>query len=87
MGLHSRCGYPGGCIGPLGVGFGPDLLGNDSGRGWGRALGHIALFRLIGLAVLRRVGRGKPEANACRGGLIIRFARRLATTMRWPPRQ
>ena len=57
MGLHSMCGYAGGCIGPLGVGFVLDFVGNDSTLGWGLAFGHIALFTLIGLAVLRRVGR------------------------------
>ena len=60
MGLHSMCGYAGGCIGPLGVGFVLDLVGNDSALGWGLGFGHIALFTLIGLAVLRRVGRNTP---------------------------
>jgi predicted MFS family arabinose efflux permease len=60
MGLHSMCGYAGGCIGPLGVGFVLDFVGNDSALGWGLAFGHIALFTLIGFAVLRRVGRTTP---------------------------
>jgi hypothetical protein len=60
MGLHSMCGYAGGCIGPLSVGFVLDLVGTESALGWGLAFGHISLFTLIGLAVLRRVGRGAP---------------------------
>jgi MFS family permease len=60
MGLHSMCGYAGGFFGPLGVGFVLDLVGNDNGLGWGLGFGHIALFTLIGLAVLRRVGRSTP---------------------------
>ena len=60
MGLHSMCGYAGGCIGPLGVGLALDLVGNDSVLGWGLGFGHIALFTLMGLAVLRRIGRGSP---------------------------
>jgi MFS family permease len=57
MGLHSMCGYAGGCIGPLGVGFVLDLIGNDSAPGWGLGFGHIALFTLTGLIILRRVSR------------------------------
>jgi len=60
MGLHSMCGYAGGCIGPLGVGFVLDLAGNDSALGWGLGFGHIALFTVLGLAVLRRIGHGTP---------------------------
>ena len=37
MGLHSMCGYAGGFIGPLGVGFMLDLVGNDSPLSWGLA--------------------------------------------------
>jgi MFS family permease len=62
MGLHSMCGYAGGCIGPLSVGFILDLAGSDTALGWGLGFGHIALFTLIGLAVLRRVGRNAPAA-------------------------
>jgi predicted MFS family arabinose efflux permease len=61
MGLHSMCGYAGGFVGPLSVGFVLDLFGSDSGLGWGLAFGHIALFTLIGLAVLRWAGRSEPE--------------------------
>src|SRR5439155_4740287 len=62
MGLHSMCGYAGGCIGPLGVGFMLDLVGNDGALGWGLAFGHIALFTLVGLVVLRRVSRPAQPA-------------------------
>jgi MFS family permease len=58
MGLHSMCGYAGGCIGPLGVGFVLDLVGHDSALGWGLGFGHLAVVTLIGLVVLRRVSRG-----------------------------
>jgi MFS family permease len=57
MGLHSMCGYAGGCIGPLGVGFVLDLVGNSDALGWGLAFGHIAIFTLVGLTILHRVGR------------------------------
>ena len=62
MGLHSMCGYAGGCIGPLGVGFVLDLAGNDAALGWGLGFGHIALFTLAGLVVLRRVSRTAQPA-------------------------
>jgi sugar phosphate permease len=62
MGLHSMCGYAGGCIGPLGVGFVLDRVGNDAAVGWGLGFGHLALITLIGLAVLRRLGRRAPAA-------------------------
>jgi MFS family permease len=65
MGLHSMCGYAGGCIGPLGVGLVLDLSRNDSALGWGLGFGHLALFTLIGLIVLRRVGqRARTSALA-----------------------
>ena len=54
MGLHSMCGYAGGFIGPLGVGFLLDLVG--SSQGWGVAFGHLALITLTGLFFLRRLG-------------------------------
>ena len=54
MGLHSMCGYPGGFIGPLGVGLVLDCAGNADG--WGLAFGHLALITLTGLFVLRRLG-------------------------------
>jgi MFS family permease len=62
MGLHSMCGYAGGSIGPLGVGFVLDLVGNESSLGWGLAFGHIALFTLVGLVVLRRVSQAAQLA-------------------------
>jgi MFS family permease len=56
MGLHSMCGYAGGFLGPLGVGVALDLAG--PGRlGWALGFGHLALVTLLGLAVLRRLGR------------------------------
>jgi len=64
MGLHSMCGYAGGFIGPLGVGFVLDLVGNDSPLSWGLAFGHIAVFTLAGLIVLRRVSRPPQLVHA-----------------------
>jgi predicted MFS family arabinose efflux permease len=61
MGLHSMCGYAGGCIGPLGVGLVLDLAGADSDLGWGLGFGHLAIVTLVGLAVLRRVGRAASD--------------------------
>ena len=56
MGLHSMCGYAGGFIGPLGVGFALDMAGSNVLLGWGLGFGHLALVTLAGLVVLRRVG-------------------------------
>jgi MFS family permease len=64
MGLHSMCGYAGGCIGPLGVGLVLDLAGNDNPLGWGLGFGHIALFTLIGFVVLRSVAPAPALAAA-----------------------
>ena len=57
MGLHSMCGYTGGFLGPLGVGFALDLAGSNVELGWGLGFGHLALVTLAGLFVLRRLGR------------------------------
>ena len=57
VGLHSMSGYEGGFIGPLGVGFVLDLLGGNSITGWGLAFGHIAVITLMGLFILRKLGR------------------------------
>ena len=57
MGLHSMAGYGGGFIGPLGVGLVLDLCGGDSVMGWGLAFGHLAMITLMGLFILRRLGR------------------------------
>lgn len=57
MGLHSMCGYAGGFLGPLGVGIALDLAGPDSRFGWALAFGHVTVVTLIGLAILRRIGR------------------------------
>ena len=61
MGLHSMAGYAGGFLGPLGVGLALDLSGGDGVLGWGLAFGHLAVVTLGGLAVLRRLGRVRPE--------------------------
>ena len=53
MGLHSMCGYAGGFVGPLGVGFALDLAGSNVGLGWGLGFGHLAVVTLLGFAVLR----------------------------------
>jgi hypothetical protein len=57
MGLHSMSGYGGDFIGPLGVGFILDLSGGNSVTGWGLAFGHIAVITLMGLFILRKLGR------------------------------
>lgn len=56
MGLHSMAGYAGGFLGPLGVGLVLDLCG-DNITGWGLGFGHLAVVTLIGLFVLRKLGR------------------------------
>lgn len=56
MGLHSMCGYAGGFLGPLGVGVALDLAGPE-GLGWAIGFGHLAVVTLLGLALLRRLGR------------------------------
>jgi len=55
MGLHSMCGYAGGFIGPLGVGFCLDLAGDNLVLGWGLGFAHLAVVTLAGLAVLRHL--------------------------------
>jgi predicted MFS family arabinose efflux permease len=57
MGLHSMCGYAGGFAGPLGVGIALDITGRGSGLAWSLAFGHLALVGLLGLVLLRRLGR------------------------------
>jgi len=57
MGLHSRAGYAGGFLGPLGVGIVLDLAGGDTVLGWGLAFGHIAVFTVGGFVILRSLGR------------------------------
>ena len=56
MGLHSMCGYAGGFLGPLGVGVALDLAGPGT-LGWALGFGHLAVVTLVGLVVLRRLGR------------------------------
>jgi nitrate/nitrite transporter NarK len=56
MGLHSMCGYAGGFIGPLGVGFALDLAGSNLTLGWGLGFGQLALVSLTGLAFVRKLG-------------------------------
>jgi len=57
MGLHSMCGYAGGFLGPIIVGIALDLAGPTDAMGWALAFGHVAPVTLIGLWVLRRLGR------------------------------
>ncbi|MBU8536644.1 MFS transporter [Falsiroseomonas tokyonensis] len=57
MGLHSMCGYAGGFLGPLGVGVALDWAGPEALSAWGLAFGHVAVVTLLGLLVLRRLGR------------------------------
>lgn len=57
MGLHSMCGYAGGFVGPIGVGMALDLAGPEAVLGWVLAFGHIAPVTLLGLWVVRRLGR------------------------------
>jgi hypothetical protein len=57
MGLHSMAGYTGGFLGPLGVGLALDLAGGDGALGWGLGFGHLAVVTMIGLVVLRWLGR------------------------------
>jgi hypothetical protein len=57
MGLHSMCGYAGGCVGPPLAGFVLDVFGPDTVVGWGFAFGHLALITLTGLAVVRHFNR------------------------------
>ena len=56
MGLHSMCGYAGGFIGPLGVGFALDTAGNNLILGWGLGFGQLAIISLVGLIFVRRWG-------------------------------
>jgi MFS family permease len=57
MGLHSMCGYAGGFVGPIGVGLALDIAGPGNVFGWMLAFGHLALVTLLGLCMLRRLGR------------------------------
>jgi MFS family permease len=56
MGLHSMCGYAGGFIGPLGIGFALDMAGNNSVLGWGIGFGQLAVISLVGLIFVRLLG-------------------------------
>jgi MFS family permease len=56
MGLHSMCGYAGGFIGPLGVGFALDMAGKNFVLGWGLGFGQLAMISIIGLIFVRRLG-------------------------------
>ncbi|HEV8680832.1 MAG TPA: MFS transporter, partial [Stellaceae bacterium] len=69
MGLHSMAGYTGGFLGPLGVGLVLDLAGGDGPIGWGLGFGHVAIVTLVGLAILRRLGR--PTAAPLRPGTEV----------------
>jgi hypothetical protein len=61
MGLHSLCGYAGGFLGPVGVGFALDVAGTGP-AGWALAFGHLALVTLAGLLAVRWLGRGQESA-------------------------
>jgi MFS family permease len=54
MGLHSMCGYAGGFVGPLGVGFALDMAG-DPVVGWGLGFSQLAVISIIGLLFVRRL--------------------------------
>jgi len=56
MGLHSMCGYAGGFIGPLGVGFALDAAGRNLTLGWGLGFGELAIVSIVGLIFVRRLG-------------------------------
>jgi MFS family permease len=65
MALHSMAGYAGGFVGPLGVGLALDLVGRETAAGWGLAFGHLAIVTLVGLLVLRGLGRSPaPQRGA-----------------------
>lgn len=49
--------YAGGFLGPVIMGVALDLAGPDDAMGWALAFGHVAPVALIGLWVLRRLGR------------------------------
>lgn len=59
MGLHSMCGYAGGFLGPIIVGIALDVAGPNDVLGWAFAFGHLAPVTLVGLWVLRRLGRAR----------------------------
>jgi MFS family permease len=54
MGLHSMCGYAGGFVGPLGVGWVLDLAGENVVAGWGLGFGQFAIISFVGLILARR---------------------------------
>jgi MFS family permease len=56
MGLHSMCGYAGGFLGPLGVGYALDMAGDNFVLGWGLGFGQLAIISLVGLIFVRRLG-------------------------------
>ena len=55
MGMHSMCGYAGGFIGPLGVGFALDMAGNNP-VGWGLGFGQLAAISIVGMMFVRQLG-------------------------------
>lgn len=57
MGLHSMCGYAGGFVGPLAAGLMLDVAGRETTLGWALAFGHVAPFLLVGLWLVRRLGK------------------------------
>ena len=68
MGLHSMCGYTGGFLGPLGVGFALDLAGDNVPLGWGLGFGHLAIVTLTGLAISRWLGQADSSPKTAASG-------------------
>jgi hypothetical protein len=48
------CGYAGGFVGPLGVGWVLDLAGENVVAGWGLGFGQFAIISFVGLILARR---------------------------------
>lgn len=61
MGLHSMCGYAGGFLGPLGVGFALDFAGSNTALGWGLGFGQLAIVTLVGFAVLKHFANQRRD--------------------------
>lgn len=57
MGLHSMAGYAGGLVGPIGVGILLEATADDPQFAWWIGFAHLAPIGLIGLWLVRRLGR------------------------------
>ena len=57
MGLHSMAGYAGGLVGPIGVGIVLEVTAGEPQLAWWIGFGHLAPIGLIGLVLVRRLGR------------------------------